>query len=182
MAEILTVLGTIGSQVMSAAATAGSFAAANAGTIGTLLTAGSTIYGGLAANAQGKAIESQMKTKGDNEFAVAQRDSLRRKRETDLLLSRQKAVAAASGGGATDPTVMSVMGKTQQEGDYNAMIDMYNGSVNRADLYKQGAVARAEGKSKMWGSFLDAGSTIYSGLPKKKNYNVDFYTDELRMQ
>lgn len=142
--------------------------AANAGTISTALSVGSTLYGGLRAYQGSKAEAASLKQKGDNELAVAQRDAMRKRRETDLLLSRQRAVASSSGGGATDPTVLSVMGKTQQEGDYNAMLDMYNGLTSRADLYKEAATVRSEGKSKLVGSILDAGGTLYSDLARRR--------------
>lgn len=174
MAEVLAVLGTIGSQVMSAATTAGSFIAANAGTIGTALSVGSTIYGGLAANAQAKGEAKNLKKKGEQQIAVAQREADRKRRETNLLLSRQTAVAGASGAGVTDPTVLSVMGKTKTEGDNAAMLDMYNGMVNRSDLYTEANTVRGEGKSKLFGTFLDAGSTIYSSLARKKRTSLEY--------
>ncbi len=168
MAEVLAVLGTIGSQAMAAASTAGSFLAANAGTIGTALSVGSTIYGGLAGYTQAKGTAANMKKKGDQELAVAQREAERKRRETQLLISRQTAVAGASGAGATDPTVLSVMGKTQAAGDEAAMLDMYNGMVNRSDLRSQAGSVKSEGRSKLFGSFLDAGGTIYSDFAKRR--------------
>lgn len=176
MAEVLAILGTIGSQVMSAATTAGSFLAANAGTIGTALSVGSTVYGGLAANAQAKGEAKNLKKKGDLELAKSQREAERKRRETQLLVSRQAAVAGASGAGATDPSVLSVMGKTKAEGDAAAMLDMYNGMVNRADLYTEAKTVRAEGKSKLFGSFLDAGSTIYGELGRRQRMAKEYAT------
>ncbi len=174
MAEVLAVLGTIGSQVMSAATTAGSYLAANAGTIGTALSVGSTVYGGLSAYKQGKDTSKALKAKGERELAVSQREAERKRRETQLLVSRQNAIAGASGAGATDPSVLAVMGKTKTEGDNAAMLDMYNGMVNRSDLYTEANTVRGEGKSKLFGTFLDAGSTIYSSLARKKRTSLEY--------
>lgn len=168
MATVLALVGSMFTQAMTAATSAGSFLAANAGTIGTALSVGSTIYGGVRGYQSSKIESGLMKEKGDNELAAAQREAQRKRRETNLLLSRQQAVAAASGAGAKDPSVMSVMAKTEAEGNYNAQLDMYNGLVSRADLYREAAVTRSEGKSKLFGSLLDAGSTIYSGMAKRK--------------
>ena len=168
MAEVLALVGSFMSQAMTAATTAGSWMAANAGTIGTALSVGSTIYGGIRANQTAKVESEALKDKGDRELAASQREAMRRRRETQLLVSRQQAVAAASGAGASDPSVKSVMEKTQAEGDTNAMLDMYNGMVSRADYRAEAANTRSEGRSRMWGSFLDAGRTIYSDISDRQ--------------
>lgn len=176
MAEVMLALGPIMSSMMTAASSAGTFLAANAGTIGTALAAGGTIYGGLQANAQSKVEAKGLKKKGDAEFSSAQREAMDRRRQTQLVVSRQKAVSAASGGGATDDSVTAVMEKTQAEGDYNAMMDMYNGSVNRADLYSEAKTVRKEGKSKLIGSFIDAGTTIYGDMAKRQRTQKAYAT------
>lgn len=176
MAEVLAVLGTIGSQVMSAATTAGSFIASNASTIGTALSAASTVYGGVAANSMAKGEAKNLKKKGDQELAVAQKEADRKRRETKLLLSRQQAVAGASGAGASDPTVLSIMGKTEEEGKTAAMLDMYNGMVNRSDLFTEAGTVRAEGRSKLFGSFLDAGGTIYGDIARRERMKREYST------
>lgn len=168
MAEVLALVGTLFSQAMTAATATGSFLAANAGTIGTALSVGSTIYGGIRGYETSKVTSAELKKKGDRELAVAQRDAERRRRETNLLISRQQAVASASGAGASDPSVKSVMEKTQAEGDYNAQLDMYNGMVSRADAYHEAAVARSEGRSGLVSSFIDAGRTIYTGISDRR--------------
>lgn len=141
----------------SAATWIGSHATLLAGVAG---GAGS-IYAGVKAKQAADAEALSMKRKGDDEFAIGQRNAMKHREETRLLLSRERAVAAASGGAATDPTVTAIMGKTQQEGDYNAMIDMYNGARNRADLYDSARTTSTEGSSKLIASGFDAASSIY---------------------
>lgn len=175
MASVMLALGAITTKLMAAAGTAGGFLAANAGTIGTALTAGSTIYGGLAANAESKIAQKSMKKKGDMEFTAGQQKARETRRQTELLLSRQKAVAASSGGGASDDSVLAVMEKTRAEGDFSAMMDMYNGTVNRSDLYAEGDTVRREGKSRMLGSFVDAGTTIYGDV-ERRNFKKNAYS------
>ena len=166
MAEVLALVGSLFTKAITAASTAGSFIAANAGTIGNALTVGSTIYGGVRGYQASKQEAKGLQAKGDAELAAAQREAAQKRRETQLIVSRQQAVAAASGGGASDPTVKSIMGKTIA--DNSAKLDMYNGLVSRADLYREAATTRSEGKSKMFGSFVDAASTIYGGVAKRR--------------
>jgi hypothetical protein len=174
MAEILAIVGTIGSQLATGVSTAGTFLASNAGLIGTALTAGGTVYSGIRAQQNAEAEAKGMKKKGDAEFAIGQRDSIRRRKETEQLMSRQRAVAAASGGSATDASVEAIMGRTQQEGDYNAMIDMYNGAVNRADLYQGARNRQKEGKGDLLGSVINAGATVYGDYAARRRQRLEY--------
>lgn len=167
MAPILAALGPMMASLTSAATTGAAFLGANASTIGTALTAAGTIYGGVRANQAAKVEAKSLQAKGDDEVAIAQRQAMRTRQEKERLLSRQRAVAASSGAGATDPSVEAVMGRTEQEGEYNALLDMYKGQRNRSDLYAESKTVLQEGRGKLIGSFLDAGGTIYSGLGKK---------------
>lgn len=174
MAEVIAILGTIGTQLAAGAGATGTFLASNAGLIGTALSAGGTVYGGLKAKQNADVEAAGMKKKGDAEFAIGQRDAMRRRKETEQLTSRQRAVAAASGGSATDASVEAIMGRTQQEGDYNAMIDMYNGAVNRADLYQGARNRQKEGKSELLGSFINAGATVYGDYAARRRQRLEY--------
>lgn len=166
MAEIIATIGAIGSQiagaVTTAATAAGSFAAAHPVLISSALAGGGTIYSGVRANAASQAESKDLKRKGDEELAIAQIEAKRRRKEAELLTSRQRAVAGASGAGVNDPSVTAIMAKTEEEGSYNAMLDMYNGLTSRADLRNQARESRREGRDALWGSFVDAGRSIYS--------------------
>lgn len=181
MAPILLALGPIMTSIAGAgtavAATLGG--AGTLGTIGSILGAGATIYGGFKAKEQADAVAAQMKAKGDSEFAIAQRKSMDSQERTKMVLGQQKAVAAASGGGATDPSVMAIMGKTQQKGDYNSMIDMYNGAVSRGDMYTAADNTESEGKSKLLSSFLGAGSTIYGDMSRRATIKASYRLGDL---
>jgi hypothetical protein len=170
MAPVFGTLAALGSTL---AATVGSTAAV-AGTalggaggvasaIGTGLSAAGSIYSGIQQNAAAKVEAKQLKTKGDAEYAAAQVKARETRREKDLVMSRQRAVAAASGGGVSNETVEGLMAKTEQRGEYSALLDMYNGAVMRNDLYNDAAATRASGKSALTGSIIGAGSTVASG-------------------
>lgn len=83
----------------------------------------------------------QMKTQAGQEQAVSQREAENRMREAALLMSRAQAVAAASGGGALDPTVLRIIGGISAEGELAAATERYNGD-ERARQLKLGAKAR----------------------------------------
>ena len=174
MATVLATLGTGLASTMAGLGTAlGS--TSTLGTIGTLLSAGGTVYSGLNAASNGAETAAQMKAKGDAEFAASQRKATEQRRQTELVVSRQRAVSAAGGGSTTDPTVVAAMGRTQEQGDYNAMMDMYNGSVSRVDLYKDAEARRSEGASSFIGSLFSAGSTIYSNAARQRALNNGYY-------
>lgn len=140
--------------------------AAIMGPLGGILSGVGTVYAGIQENANAKFEAKQMKAKGDAEFAKSQRDAMNHRKEKELVLSRQRAVAAASGGGGSAPgnSVEEILTRTEQQGEYNAMMDMYNGVTARNDLYRAAKVRKQEGKSALFGSFLKAGSTIFSGF------------------
>ena len=164
MAEIFLALTTLGSSIAS-----GTAAAAGQVGLGTLLTTAGTLYSGVRAMQTGNQQASILQQKGEQELAIAQRKAMESRRQKDLVLSRQRAVAAASGGGATDPTVMSIMGQTEKQGEYNALMDMYNGRTMRADLFNEAASAKASGRDALIGSVISAGSGIYSGYSRKRS-------------
>jgi hypothetical protein len=174
MAEILAVLGTLGSSISGGLASAGASLGGVAGTLGTALTVGSTVYSGIRANQNAKAEAKGLKKQGDDQYAIAQREAMKHRKERDLVISRQRAVAAASGGSTGDATVQAIMGRTDAEGEYNAMIDMYNGATSRADLYGAAKSKVKEGKSALLGSFIDAGTTIYGDVSKRRRMNAAY--------
>jgi hypothetical protein len=167
--------------VIAAIPAAFSFLAANASTIGTLATvggsllgAGGSIYSGMQAEASAKVQSKAMKEKGDQEYAIAQRRAMETRRQKQLALGRTLAVASASGGGTGD-TVSDIMTGIEQRGEYNALTDLYSGSVARNDLYTNAAITKAEGKQAKTAGFINAGTsllstagTIYSDYGKRK--------------
>ena len=116
--------GTAGAAAAPAAAgtaAAGTAAAAGGGTLGTLATAasvGGTVLSGLAAAQQGKAMEAEAKRQATEERAIASRRGEERRMDTARVISRQKAVAASSGAGVTNPTILDIIGDTAQRGSF----------------------------------------------------------------
>lgn len=155
-------------------AQAGAWTAANAPLITAGIGAASSIYSGVRANQAANFEAKQMRTKGEQELAVAQREAMKSRRQRDQANSRALAVAAASGAGASDPTVTNIMANIDRQGTYNSLTDMYRGFQNRADLYRGAAVRKTEGRDALIGSVLDAGASIYGGIARNKRYAEEY--------
>ena len=176
MATAFATIAALGTKLIAAAAPvtqALGGAAGVAKAVGTGLSVAGTVYSGIRENAASKVEAKALKRKGDREYVAAQEKARETRREKDLILSRQRAVAAASGGGTDNETVTSLMARTEERGERSALLDMYNGAVIRSDLYADAAATRASGKSALAGSIIDAGSIGASGAG-------DIYSDVRR--
>lgn len=134
------------------------------GIAGTIVSAVGSIAAGQAqadaANAQAAAQERR----AGEERAAAQRQAAAKAKEARLVMSRQQALAAASGGGAGDPTVMNLMGQVAATGDFNARSALYEGEARGRGLEDQAAIERMQAKQAKLAGFINAGSTILGGL------------------
>lgn len=153
---------------------------------GAAVSALGTIAGGNAAEAAGEASNASYQFKAKQEEmaaqesrASAQRQQFERQRQTRLVQSRLQASAAASGGGADDPTILGLVGDIGARGEYESLMEMYKGE-NRARGLEDtatasrmsGAAALAEGKAKRSASQLSALGTIIGGAGSMFNiYN-----------
>ena len=133
-------------------------ASAITGGLGTLVSAFGSIFSG---NAQSKAAKAAAKnTKNAAKFEAAQynqaagqerassqRAAIEARRQGRLKQSRAVAVAAASGAGASDPTVMNIIADLAGEGEYNALTALYNGEESARGLEMKAKAAMFQGKS-----------------------------------
>lgn len=138
----------------------------------------SAIYKGAAKNVK-KANDfenAQLAGFGKEAVASSQRQALDEKKQADLAISRATAVAAGTGGGASDPGVMSIIGRLASEGNTNAMSALYTGQAAQQEYankikandfeakstaagYKMKASAENGGK---WNSAI---ATVLNGVP-----------------
>lgn len=111
---------------------------------GTAASVGGTLVSAMGAGkqadyqsalARNQAIIDQQKA---NEAAsVAERKQITDLRKTDLVLSRARALGAASGTDATSPTQVGIEQDIAQQGQYNAMSSLYEGlSAEHTDNYQ----------------------------------------------
>lgn len=103
--------------------------------------------GGESAAAAGRLQQKQYEAQAKAEAATGQREGIERKRQSDLLASRALAIAAASGGGALDPTVVNIIAGIDAQGDYGARSAIYGGETAAQGSRLKGALSLYEGKA-----------------------------------
>jgi hypothetical protein len=136
------------------------------GLVATAISAIGTVAGGIAQNNQAQFEAKQQEAQGREDFAASQRQADQARLEAKLANSRQQALAAASGGGAADPTIVKLMGDTAGQGEYNAGGYLYQGKQQKRGLFDQAAATRISGQSSLFGSFLGGAGQIAGGLYK----------------
>ncbi len=127
---------------------------------GSALSAGGTILG---ANSEAKGLRreaAQLEANAGQERASSQREAFEARREGRFAASRALAIAAASGGGADDPTIVNAMADLEGDAEYRARVALYEGNVAGDDLERQAKARRREAKSVKTQSYFKAGATI----------------------
>lgn len=80
---------------------------------------------------------AQMRTNAISAQASAQLSTHDIQRQQDYVTSRALAVAASSGGGASDPTVINLIARTAGEGAYRRSVALYEGNAKAQALNAQ---------------------------------------------
>ena len=138
---------------------------------GKVLKAGGSILGGFQADKVAKADAEQLRTQAGQERAASQREAMEERRQARLLASRGLAVAAASGGGADDPSVVNALADIEGEGEYRALTALYEGESEGRGLENQARARRAEGRNaKIAGLIGGAASLLDAGSSLKERY------------
>lgn len=114
----------------------------------TMLEAGGSFAGALSTIQQGREAQKaaqfaaeQMRTNAGQQQAASQRAAYDIAREAEYTASRALAVAAASGGGASDPTVLNIIARNAQEMAYRRQMALYEGD-EAARAMRMGAAAK----------------------------------------
>jgi hypothetical protein len=130
-----------------------------------------TIAQGNAAYAAAKNERKQLNRMASEELAVATRGASEKDREMRMLQSRAQAVAADSGAGATDETVLELAGNVAREGSVQKRDILRSGQVKADDLMYRGNVGVASAKygkklakQAATGTMLSAGIDAAGGL------------------
>lgn len=118
------------------------------------------------ANAQALSMEQQ----AGQERAASQRAAFQARKEGALVSSRAGAIAAASGAGALDPSIVNIMGGIEQETELRAQTALFEGEESGRGLEHQADIARATGslraqehRAKGQSALFSAGRTLLSG-------------------
>ena len=119
---------------------------------------------------------AQMTQQAGQEQAAAQRAAIDQRRQATLIASRAVAVAGASGGGVSDPTVQNIIADIHGEGAYRAALKLYQGEDAARQLRMgasaktyEGQLARENARSmadayrlKAWGGLAGSGATLFT--------------------
>jgi hypothetical protein len=129
---------------------------------GTLLTVGGTIAGANERAGSLRAEAAQLDAQAMTDRASSQRKAIEERRQARLASSRALALAAASGGGASDPTVTKLIAGLEGEGEYRALSALYEGEESARGKEAQAAANRKGAKSAKTAGTLNAVGTILS--------------------
>lgn len=138
---------------------------ANAGALdqlGANMSAASHVQFGIQARQASQFQSAQLRQNANTAEAASQRTAFDIDRQTQFITSRALAVAASSGGGASDPTVVNIIARDAGEGAYQKQLALYGGA-DKARLDQSSADAKDyEGKTTERNS-LEVGAAGYVG-------------------
>ena len=138
--------------------------------MGSMMSMGASLAGGIAqanaAKAQAQYEYNLHIAQGKQELASSQRQAIQQGQQTDMVMSKQLATAAASGGGVQTPSIMSIYGQTAGQGDYNSRSALYTGQQKKWQQQVQADAAKARGENAAAGSILGAIGGAVSGIGK----------------
>ena len=123
---------------------------------GTLLSAVGMIKEGNNRDKAAQFNAAQIEAQGKAENAAAQREALEKNREKELMLSRARAVGAASGGGQD----FDLLGDIEEEGTLAEKTVLWQGEERRKGRSAQAASTRFEGVNARKASLFKAGRTL----------------------
>lgn len=134
-----------------------------AGLAGTLMSANAERDAGKS-EAMARQMEARaLERKAAEDRAAAQREAIRRSKESELANSRAQALAAASGGGATDKTVLDLMAGAAEEGEYQTQAAIYEGESRGRGLESQAEIERFKAQRARKAGNMRANATLLSG-------------------
>lgn len=151
-------------------AVAAPYLAAGATAAGTVISAEQERKAGEIEKMNADFEAQQLERSANAAAAESQRDAIKARREAKYAESRARAVAASSGGDASDPTVVKLIEGIQDEGEYNALSALYNGQSQYSALNTAAAVSRGTGRAARQAGRSRAASTVLSGVSSMARY------------
>ncbi len=103
---------------------------------------------GSEAEKEGARTAEELRKRAGVRRAVGQREAAEEQRNAELAYSRALVVAAASGAGVDDPTVVKLFADLQAEGDYRVLSRLWVAEDEAQGIEFRSEVARREGKAK----------------------------------
>jgi hypothetical protein len=129
----------------------------------TAVSAVSQYNAGQEQKRQAGIIAQQQQEQGKREMASAILQSNEERKKASYLKSNALARAAASGAGASDPTVENIMAGIDTEGEYNAMMALSNGSYLADGRARQATATQNQGAAYARAGSVGAVTTALNG-------------------
>ena len=118
------------------------------GTLAKIATGVMQWRAGDEAEDEGARRAAELKQRAGVRRAVGHREAAEEERNAELAYSRALAVAASSGAGVDDPTVVKLFADLQAEGDYRVLSRLWVAEDEARGIEFRSEVARREGKAK----------------------------------
>lgn len=129
----------------------------------TAVSALGSIASGNAARGQANYQARQMEQQAGQERATAQRAAIEQRHKAALAGSRAQALAAASGGGASDPTIVGIQSDIAGQGEYNALSALFNGEERARGMETQAQATRFQGQQARKAGVMGAFTSVANG-------------------
>lgn len=123
---------------------------------GALFAALSTLQAGNQARKAANFQAEQLRQQAGQQQAAAQRQAADIGRQGDMIASTALAHAAASGGGASDPTVINLIARNAGESAYRQAVALYGGDDAARVMQLQADAREYEGKQAQFNGVANA--------------------------
>ena len=118
--------------------------------------------------------QQEAEKKAGQAIAISQREAGEQRRMANIDASRALAVAAASGGGVSDPTIVRLIANVKGEGAYRANVALYEGEARARQLRLAGFTSDFDDRDLVQSGYnLAASATgIKAGLSLYAKYGM----------
>lgn len=138
--------------------------------LGPSLTAVGHVIEGGQAQADAKFVSRQLQQNAKATRASASFQAADLRRQQLLLESRARAVAASSGGSASDVNVVNAISDIAREGETRALTALYNGNERAIGMELKAKTVEASGRSKSMAKKFAAATTMLNpGFDRYRN-------------
>lgn len=159
--------------------------AETAATVGTVANVAGTALavGGAVSEYQGQKAASKFEAqqamqRANAERVVAMQKAQEETRKKEALMAKQRAAFGASGGG-TGGSAAQIVADTEQQGNYNAELELWQGETRAAGYKDQANAARFEAQLARSALPFKIGSTIVKGAADFSKSSAGVYGDAM---
>lgn len=123
----------------------------------------------------------QLRVNAGQAIASSQREAINIDREAELYASRALAVAASSGGGASDPSVVNIIAQGAADSAYRKAVAFYEGQDESRSMLTQadatelgGQIAMGQSRARRTAILVDTASSVYGSYARGTSMNSKY--------